>query len=221
MTDDEAPERPAGRPRDTSIDARVLEATREILVDSGWDALSIRAVAARVGVGRASISRRWSTKAELVLHAVLGAEPDLGPFEGTDLAGWIAWVVRGSHELFHRPDVRAAVPGLLTALRENDRLRAALWQGFGGPAAELYAQRQSGSGQAEIGGTDPDLDARAVLAMAAGAALFTSTIAVEDDAPELFARITELLTAAVGRTGQGPSTRAAAPNTETTSPSRS
>ncbi|GAA4804676.1 TetR/AcrR family transcriptional regulator [Tomitella cavernea] len=224
MTDDGAPERPAGRPRDASIDARVLEATRDLLAEAGWEALSIRAVATRVGVGRASISRRWSTKAELVLHAVLGAEPDLGPFEGTDLAGWVGWVVRGSHELFHRPDVRAAVPGLLTALRENDRLRAALWQGFGGPAAALYAQRQTAqrqTGSGPTGHADADLDARAVLAMAAGAALFTSTIAVEDDSPELLARITELLTAAVGWSGQGPSTRASVPNTETTSPSRS
>ncbi|QDQ96294.1 TetR/AcrR family transcriptional regulator [Tomitella fengzijianii] len=219
-----------GRPRDASIDDRVLQSTRELLAEVGWDELSVRTVAARAGVGRASINRRWSSKAELVLHAVLGAEPDLGPFEGTDMAGWVAWVVRGSHELFHRPDVRAAVPGLLTALRENEQLRTALWAGFSGPAAELYAQR-TGPAQSHdapsvtlrshSGRTDADLDARALIAMAAGAALFTSTIATEDDSPELLERIAELLTAAVLPERQGPSTRAAAPNTDTTSPSRS
>lgn len=216
-----APARGAGRPRDASIDERVLDVTRELLVEVGWDELSIRMVAARVGVGRASISRRWASKAELVLHAVLGAEPDLAPFEGTDLEGWIAWVVRGSHELFHRTDMRAAVPGLLTALRENDALREALWRGFAGPAAQLYAERtgagaagggESGSGGAGSGGagsgatdpgatdpgaTDPGLDARAVIAMAAGAALFTSMVATEDDSPALQARIAGMLTDAV------------------------
>lgn len=189
---DEAPERPAGRPRDGSIDARVLDAVRTLLVEVGWDALSIRTVAARTGVGRASISRRWSSKAELVLHAVLGAEPDLTLFEGTDHEGWITSVVDGSHALFQRPEVRAAVPGLLTALRDDERLREALWRGFGGPAARLYAGRAD---------AESDLDARAVLAMAAGAALFTSTIALEDDTPSLRARITGMLTAAVRACG--------------------
>lgn len=109
----------AGRPRDTSIDERVLAATRELLVEVGWDDLSVRLVAARCGVGRSSLSRRWASKAELVLHAILGESPDMSPFSGTDLAGWIEWVVRGSHQLFVRPDVSEAVPGLLLALREN------------------------------------------------------------------------------------------------------
>ncbi len=185
---DETPGRPAGRPRDGTIDARVLAAVRELLVEAGWEDMSVRTVAARAGVGRASIQRRWSSKAELVLHAVLGAEPDLTLFEGADHEGWIASVVDGSHELFRRPEVRAAVPGLLTALRDDDRLRAALWRGFSGPAARLYAGRAD---------DDADLDAHAVLAMAAGAALFTSTIALEDDTPALRARITGMLTAAV------------------------
>ncbi len=190
---DAAPGRPAGRPRDGSIDARVLAAVRALLVEVGWDALSLRTVAARAGVGRASIHRRWSSKAELVLHAVLGSEPDLTLFEGTDDEGWIASVVDGSHQFFRRPEVRAAVPGLLTALRDDERLREALWRGFGGPAARLYSERADG---------DSDLDARAVLAMAAGAALFTSTIALEDDTPALRARITGVLTAALREPGR-------------------
>lgn len=195
MIDHPTPDRPAGRPRDASIDERVLAVTRQLLKEVGWNDLSVRMVASRAGVGRTSVNRRWASKAELVLHAVLGEEPDLSPFSGTDLAGWIGWVVRGSHELFTRPDVQAAVPGLLTALRENDQLRAALWQNFSTPVARLYAEHVEPANPAERDSTE--LDARALLAMAAGAALFTSTIAVEDDSAELLARITHLLTAAV------------------------
>lgn len=107
-----------GRPRDASIDDRVLAVTRDLLVEVGWDELSVRLVAGRAGVGRSSLNRRWSSKAELVLHAILGEAPDMSPFTGTDLTGWIDWVVRGSHLLFGRPDVKEAVPGLLLALRE-------------------------------------------------------------------------------------------------------
>ncbi|MGB9307613.1 MAG: helix-turn-helix domain-containing protein, partial [Mycobacterium sp.] len=131
--------RPAGRPRDASIDERVLAVTRELLVEIGWDALSMRLIAARAGVSRSSLDRRWQSKAELVLHAILGATPDLGPFAGTDRLGWVDWVVRGSRQLFARPEVKAAVPGLLLAMGENDQLRSRLWTGFSGPAVALFA----------------------------------------------------------------------------------
>ena len=200
MTAGDGTERPVGRPRDASIDDRLLSVTRELLMEVGWDELSMRLVAARAGVGRSSLNRRWSSKAELVLHAILGETPDLTPFSGTDLTGWIEWVVRGSHELFRRADVKAAVPGLLLALQENDELRKALWANFSGPAVRLYAEHMSTTDHAA--NRRAEIDARAVLAMAAGSALFMTTVAVEDDSETLRARIAELLTIAVdaGRT---------------------
>ena len=63
---------PAGRPRDHSIDARVYAACRELLLESGWERLSMRQVAALAGVSRTSVQLRWSSKAEMVLHAILG-----------------------------------------------------------------------------------------------------------------------------------------------------
>ena len=196
MTDEDRQASSGGRPRDTSIDERVLLVTRQLLLEVGWDELSMRVVAVRAGVGRSSLNRRWASKAELVLHAILGETPDLSPFSGTDLDGWIEWVVRGSHELFARPDVRAAVPGLLLALRENDDLRKAMWTNFSGPAVQLFASHLEARTPAQR--RRADTDARAVLAMAAGAALFMTSVAVEDDSEELRNRITELLTAAVG-----------------------
>ncbi|OBB54524.1 TetR/AcrR family transcriptional regulator [Mycolicibacterium monacense] len=175
-----------GRPRDRSIDERVLAVTRDLLVESGWDDLSMRQIAVRSGVSRSSINRRWPSKSELVFHAILGERPDLAPFAGTDRRGWIDWVVRGSRQLFARPEVRAAVPGLLLAMAENEAMRRRLWAEFSGPAVELF-----GSGAGE------ERDARAVLVMAAGAALFLSTVAVEDDTDAIHHRIASLLTEAV------------------------
>ncbi|MEU2039988.1 helix-turn-helix domain-containing protein [Nocardia niwae] len=182
--------RAVGRPRDDSVEQRVLATVREMLVEGGWDELSVRAVAARAGVGRASIARRWQSKAELVLHAVLGETPDLGPFEGTDQRGWVEWVLRGSRELFARGDVRAAVPGLLTALDRDQQLRHRLWSGFSAPAAALFAADTASRAQSE-------LDARAVIALAAGAALFLEFVADGDDTALIHRRIGELLHRAV------------------------
>ncbi|MFC9786741.1 TetR family transcriptional regulator [Rhodococcus sp. NPDC127528] len=176
----------SGRPRDPRIDADVLAATRALLLEVGFDQLSVRAVAGRAGVSRAAIARRWESKAQLVLDAVLGVTPDLTPFEGADRAGWIHWVVTGSSALFRQPEVREAVPGLLATLRDHDELRAALWRNFADPAAELFP----GSSGSAAG--DPDT-ARALLVLGAGAALFLSLIAPEEDTPEVRAKVLEIL----------------------------
>lgn len=162
---------PSGRRRDPSIDERVLVATRTSLVEHGWDGTSIRGIAELARVSRPAIARRWPSKAHLVLESLLGAEPDLMRFEGADISGWIDGVVDGSFELFDRPDVRSALPGLLAALRDHDDLRSAIWDGFSQPASDLAIDQGAGTAIA----------ARSAIAVAAGAALFTSVL-VGDDA---------------------------------------
>lgn len=157
-----------------------------MLLEVGWEQLSLRAIAVRAGVSRASMSRRWPSKAHLVLGSILGATPDLSPFEGTDRVGWIRWVVEGSAQLFSRPEMRAASPGLLAALRDHEDLRNELWRGFSGPSTQLFLE----------GASDPEaalLDAKTVLVLAAGAAMFMSLVAVEEDAGALRERMLELL----------------------------
>ncbi|MGV7761796.1 TetR/AcrR family transcriptional regulator, partial [Mycobacterium kansasii] len=92
-----------------------------------------------------------------------------------DVDGWINWVVRGSHELYSRPEVKAAVPWLLLALQDNEDLRRSLWSNFSAPAVELFAEDVHAADAAAR--EKAELDARAVLAMAAGAALFMTTVA--------------------------------------------
>jgi len=181
-----------GRPRDASIDDRVLAATRELLSDGGFQQLSMRLVAQRSGVTRASLTRRWPSKAALVIDAVMGTTPDLTPFAGTDVYGWIDFVVRGSRALFNRPDMKAAAPDLSLALLEDKEQGRSLWNRFTGPAVDLFAD-DVGAQTAEER-RSAELDARAVLIMAAGAAMYVSTIAADDDSAELEERIVELLT---------------------------
>lgn len=60
----------AGRKRDHSRDSAILEATLAVLAESGYDGLTVDKVAARTGAARATVYRRWPTKADLVLAAV-------------------------------------------------------------------------------------------------------------------------------------------------------
>ena len=60
-----------GRPRDARADEAILEAVTVLLGEGqSADALSIEAVAAKAGVGKATIYRRWPNKEALLIDAV-------------------------------------------------------------------------------------------------------------------------------------------------------
>jgi len=63
------PRRP-GRPRSEQADQAIIDATLEVFAESGPDGLCIEQVAARAGVGKATIYRRWPGKEELLLDAI-------------------------------------------------------------------------------------------------------------------------------------------------------
>ncbi len=66
-----------GRPRDPACDAAILQAVLEIFAEDGYAGVSIDGVAARAEVGKATIYRRYSSKAELIVEAVrCGAQLD-------------------------------------------------------------------------------------------------------------------------------------------------
>jgi AcrR family transcriptional regulator len=59
-----------GRPRDPEADRAILQATIDTLAEDCYEGLSIEGVAARAGVGKTTIYRRWPSKAELVVAAI-------------------------------------------------------------------------------------------------------------------------------------------------------
>jgi AcrR family transcriptional regulator len=63
--------RRGGRPRSSEAELAILQATRELLVESGVHGLTIEGVAARAGVAKTTIYRRWRDKDELALAVVL------------------------------------------------------------------------------------------------------------------------------------------------------
>ncbi|BDZ45776.1 TetR/AcrR family transcriptional regulator [Naasia aerilata] len=59
-----------GRKRDHTRDADILDAALEVLAETGYDGMTVDMVAARAKAGKATLYRRWPSKAELVLDAV-------------------------------------------------------------------------------------------------------------------------------------------------------
>jgi AcrR family transcriptional regulator len=66
-----APRRP-GRPRSAQADRAILTAALDLFAECGPDALCIEQVAAKAGVGKATIYRRWPGKEDMLVDA-LGA----------------------------------------------------------------------------------------------------------------------------------------------------
>jgi AcrR family transcriptional regulator len=58
-------------------EAEILDATLSLLADSGYDRLTMDAVAAAAKASKATLYRRWSTKAELVVDAIIQAKGTL------------------------------------------------------------------------------------------------------------------------------------------------
>jgi AcrR family transcriptional regulator len=68
-SDSASPPRPPGRPRSEKARKAVIASTLELLKRSGFNDLQMEAVAARAGVGKATIYRWWPSKVELVIDA--------------------------------------------------------------------------------------------------------------------------------------------------------
>jgi AcrR family transcriptional regulator len=64
-----APRRP-GRPRSERADRAIIDATLSLFAETGPEGLCIEKVAARAGVGKATIYRRWPGKEDLLLDAI-------------------------------------------------------------------------------------------------------------------------------------------------------
>ena len=80
-----------GRPRDPGTDDRITTAAAELLLQRGFDRTTVDDVAARAGVGKATVYRRWPSKEDLAVAAMETLyssempEPDTGSIR-TDLA---------------------------------------------------------------------------------------------------------------------------------------
>jgi AcrR family transcriptional regulator len=87
MTPSSAPKRRRGEP----LVKRIIEATLEEIARVGFDKLSLEQVAARAGVNKTTIWRRWPTAEALALSALAQASdraqlPDTGSLHGDLIA---------------------------------------------------------------------------------------------------------------------------------------
>jgi len=61
--------RKPGRPRSTDCCLSIRAAALELLVERGFSEVTMESIAARAGVGKATVYRRWTDKSDLIVHA--------------------------------------------------------------------------------------------------------------------------------------------------------
>ncbi|ATO64588.1 TetR/AcrR family transcriptional regulator [Mycobacterium avium] len=116
---------------DRSRDPAILDAALAALAEHGYDATNMNDIAARAGVGKAAIYRRWSSKAALMTDALIYWRPELLNDDAPDtgsLAGDLDAIVKRakrndnaliSNDLVLRVALEAAHdPELATALND-------------------------------------------------------------------------------------------------------
>jgi AcrR family transcriptional regulator len=141
------PARPAGRPRSADADGAILAAARELLAERGWDGMSLGDVAARAGVAKTTLYRRWPGKAELVVDAMAQLFDTLCPVDAGSVRADAEATIRDLVALLARPETQTAFlalaahasrdPDLRTAVREKivDRQRRLVHAGIARAAA--------------------------------------------------------------------------------------
>ena len=81
--------RPSGRPRDEALGPRILAAARKLVVRHGYEAVTTEMIAEAVQVGKQTIYRRWTSKADLILDAFIEQAQIQVDLTGGEMAGSI------------------------------------------------------------------------------------------------------------------------------------
>ncbi|MGW0363705.1 TetR/AcrR family transcriptional regulator [Streptomyces sp. NPDC002990] len=180
-----------GRPRDRRSHEAIVRAAADLVVEVGYAATSIGAVAARAGVGKDTIYRRWPGKAELVFEAVF-TTTDQAPVPDTGtLAGDLTVLLRGLLDEFRAPAAVAALPGLLADFAADPVLKRRIRADFLAPSKErllIVFERAVLRGEMAAG-TPADL----VLDALAGAVFFHVGLVGEHPDPQLADRLAAVI----------------------------
>lgn len=148
--------RHSGRPRDAARDEAIREAARELLAEVGYDLLTMDAVAARAHASKATIYRRWPSKAELVIDTVgcLVAMPELPDRGSVEEDLRTALGAKGLVDDFRL----RLMSGLVSALPRNPDLARVFQDKFvAGRARALRKVLERGVSRGEVP-ADRDLD---------------------------------------------------------------
>ena len=124
-----------GRPRDRQADGAILAATRELLEEVGFEQLTVTDVAARAGVGRPTVYRRYPSKEALIAASVEALRSDLPAPDTGSLCGDIREELLSRASTLGEPLVLQFLAMLLVSNANRSEFAETYWR-------EAVAQRR-------------------------------------------------------------------------------
>lgn len=180
-----------GRPRDEAAGRAILDVTRRLVGERGYDAVTTRMIADAAGTGKQTIYRRWPSKPELVLAAFLAhAEEtvDQPVPEGMPARERIAlFVERTFASLMH---AAPAIRGLMAMAQHDGDFRRIFRQNFVEPRRLAFAQLLEGAIADGLFPSSHDLEA---ISTALFGAIWLRLLLDEDLNSDFAARLTAIV----------------------------
>jgi AcrR family transcriptional regulator len=147
-----------GRPRSIQSHQAMLQATLELLAEVGFDAMSIEAIAARAGIGKTTIYRRYATKAELVADAIESIRAEVVIPDTGNLQGDIDALIQNAAQITLSPLGRQTVAMIISSAASNAQFAQIYWTKYLQPRRKTFAiVVERAKGRNEIS-TDLDAD---------------------------------------------------------------
>lgn len=169
MTTPDSPLRKAGRPRSARSHQAILEATIALLAETGYETMSIEAVAARAGVGKATIYRRWPSKVELVTEAIQSLHTELAFVDTGSIRDDLITFLRSTFQT--RPSIiENLLLKMVSEIRSNPEIYSTFHTSIIAPRLQeisRFVERAQARGDIRA-----DLDPLFVIDLIAGPALY-------------------------------------------------
>ena len=123
-------ERPRGRPRSEAAHDAILLAAVALTREVGYDAVTMDGIAARAGVGKTTVYRRWSSK-ELLVTEAIGRIVRSFPVPHTgSLDGDLLQLMQQAVGMYRDPASLALLSGLVAAMARSTLIAEAVRTGF-------------------------------------------------------------------------------------------
>ena len=170
----------------------IMRATLDLAREAGYAKLSIEAVAARAGVGKHTIYRRWPSKGLLFLDSLLSRnEPMLDYPDTGDVVADLRRQIHAVVDLLGTPPWGPLYQALVGEAQHDPAVAASLNERFIRPQAEKTVARLEAA--KERGQISPDFDLELAMAILSGPLYFRFLIIQEPVTHDYVDRILQAL----------------------------
>jgi AcrR family transcriptional regulator len=177
VTDAPATRRP-GRPRSAEAEQAILGAALGLAAEVGLTRMTIEGVAARAGVGKATIYRRWDSKEALFADALrsVAADMELPVDTGSFRGDWLAIIGREFERL--AAGGLHILPRLMTEAASDEQLHRLLIERMVAPRRAIAGELvRRGIARGEL---RPDLDVELTIDLLIGPIIYRALISGGD-----------------------------------------